>query len=142
MRLQLITLDGTKLDEDVYQVLLPTATGQIAIFDMHEPLVTAAEAGVITVVRKQGDLSQLHEHFATEGGIAEIDGKSLRILVDEASHSSEIIEAETRQALERAIELRDQAQDELSLEHAQSLVARETVRLKVAELRRHSKPKL
>jgi F-type H+-transporting ATPase subunit epsilon len=141
MRLQLVTLDGVKFDKDVYEVILPTATGSIAVFDNHEALVTVAVPGVITVVDKAGDASQLHEYFATEGGIVEIKNHEVRVLVDEAAHEREIIEEESRKALERAHELKEKAEDQISLEHAQSLVDRETTRLKVAELRRHRRAK-
>ncbi len=60
----------------------------------------------------------------------------VRVLVDEADRGDEIVEAESRQALERAHKLREQASDKVSLEHAQALVDRHAVRLKVAELRR------
>lgn len=137
MNVQLVTLDGVKFDQDVYEVILPTATGHIAVFDNHEPLVNVAVAGVMTVVHKAGDPEEKRDHFAIEGGIIEIGQHSVRVLVDDAAHGSEIIEAETKAALERAYQMRDASQDKLSLEHAQALVDRETTRLKVAELRRH-----
>lgn len=141
MRLQLVTLDGVKFDKDIYEVILPTSTGNIAVFDNHEPLVTVAVPGVITVVDKAGDSAQVHEHFATEGGIIQIESHGVKVLVDEAAHGSEIIEEESQKALERAQELKAKAEDQVSLEHAQTLVDRETTRLKVAELRRHRRSK-
>lgn len=137
MRLQLVTLDGIKFDQDIYEVILPTATGHIAIFDNHEPLVNVAVAGVMTVVHSAGDPEEKRDHFAIEGGIIEIGQHTVRVLVDDAAHSSEIIESEAREALERAYTLRDQSKDRLSLDHAQTLIDREFTRLKVAELRRH-----
>ena len=137
MKLQLVTLDGIKFDDDVYEVILPTAVGHIAVFDNHEPLVNVAVAGVMTVVHKSGDAQSQHDHFAIEGGIIEIGTHSVRVLVDDAAHSSEIIESEAKAALERAYSLRDASQDKLSLDHAQAMVDRETTRLRVAELRRH-----
>ncbi|HEU5187749.1 MAG TPA: ATP synthase F1 subunit epsilon [Candidatus Saccharimonadales bacterium] len=137
MKLQLVTLDGVKFDQDVYEVIAPTATGHIAVFDNHEPLVNVAVAGVLTVVHEAGDPEEKRDHFAIEGGIIEINQHSVRILVDDAAHSSEIIEGEAREALERAYTFRDQSKDKLSLEHAQVLIDRESTRLKVAELRRH-----
>ncbi|HRQ86714.1 MAG TPA: ATP synthase F1 subunit epsilon, partial [Candidatus Saccharibacteria bacterium] len=46
MRLQFITLRGIKVDSDVYEVILPTAAGEIAVFPGHEPLVSLAIPGV------------------------------------------------------------------------------------------------
>src|SRR3569833_1668924 len=100
MKFQLITLNGIKFDEQIYEVILPTAAGQITVLPHHEPLVSLAVPGIITVRRKLGDGAEKLEHFATEGGIIEVGADSVRILVDEAAHASEIHEAEARKALE------------------------------------------
>ncbi len=134
MNLQLITLLGTKVDDDVYEVILPTAAGEIAVFPGHEPLVTLAVPGAIAVRYKKGDENL--EYFAISGGVIEISQRAMRVLVDEADHGDDIIEAESQAALERAIELRDNAQDQVELEKAHQLVDRHAVRLKVAGLRR------
>jgi F-type H+-transporting ATPase subunit epsilon len=79
------------------------------------------------------------EYFATSSGIIEIGTDHVKILVDEADHGDDIIEAETQKALERAIAMRDSASNLVELEKATQLVDRHAVRLKVAGLRRHSK---
>lgn len=136
MKLQLVTLAGTKVDQEVYEVIIPTVDGEIAVFPDHEPLVTVAKAGVITV--RYGKEHSLHEleYFAISGGIVEITGESVRVLVDEAEHGDEIIEAETEAALERAVQMRDEASDQVELEKASQLIDRHAVRLKVADLHR------
>lgn len=134
MNLKLITLLGTKVDDDVYEVILPTAAGEIAVFPGHEPLVTLAVPGAIAVRYKKGD--EELEYFAISGGVIEISQRAMRVLVDEADHGDDIIEAESQAALERAIELRDNAKDQVELEKAHQLVDRHAVRLKVAGLRR------
>lgn len=141
MRFELVTLHGVKFDQEVYEVILPTANGHIAVFKQHTPLVSAIVPGVITVVRTATDSFDDHEHFAAEVGLVEITGQSVRVLVDEATHASEIIEEEANYALQRALELKQQATDVLSLEHAQALIDRHSVRLKVAELRRRRRTK-
>ncbi len=136
MNLQLITLSGTKVDQEVYEVIVPTVDGEIAVFPDHEPLVTVARTGVITVrYEKEHSLEKL-EYFAISGGVVEITGKSVRVLVDEAEHGDDIIEAETQAALERAVQMRDEAKDQVELEKASQLVDRHAVRLKVADLHR------
>lgn len=137
MQLELITLVGTKLNTQVYEVGLSTADGEIGIFPNHEPLVTIAVPGVISVRHKKEDNNNQLEYFAIGGGIVEISGHKVRVLVDEAEHGDDIIEAESRAALERALALRDEADDQIELEKAHQLIDRHTVRLKVAELRRH-----
>lgn len=136
MKLRLVTLSGTKLDEDVYEVVLPTVEGEIAVFPDHEPLVTLVKSGVIIVRREKTDPDDRVELFAISGGVAEIDGKHIKVLVDEADHGADIIEAESQKALDRALKMRDEASDQVELEKAHQLVDRHMIRLKVADLQR------
>ena len=135
MNLKLVTLGGVKLDEMVYSVTIPTIDGEISVLPSHEPLV--ARDGVITVRRTKE--TQDEEFFAISGGVVEIDQTGMRILVDEADHGDDIIEAETQAALERAIAARDNADDQIEREKAKQLIDRHLVRLKVADLQRHKR---
>ena len=137
MNLKLVTLGGIKLDEMVYSVTIPTIDGEISVLPSHEPLVTVARDGVITVRRTKE--TQEEEFFAISGGVVEIDQTGVRILVDEADHGDDIIEAETQAALERAIAARDNANDQIEREKAKQLIDRHLVRLKVADLQRHKR---
>lgn len=136
MRLELVTLTGVKVNEDVYEVVVPTVDGEIAVYPSHEPLVTLAKSGVITVRRTKTDSLEQLEYFAVSGGVVEIGGDFVKVLVDEADHGEEIVEAEAQAALERAKKLRDEATDQVELEKAHQLVDRHQVRLKVADLQR------
>ena len=137
MNLKLVTLGGVKLYEMVYSVTIPTIDGEISVLPSHEPLVTVARDGVITVRRTKE--TQEEEFFAISGGVVEIDQTGVRILVDEADHGDDIIEAETQAALERAIAARDNADDQIEREKAKQLIDRHLVRLKVADLQRHKR---
>ena len=139
MRLELVTLTGVKLDQEIYQANIPTTEGEIGVFPDHEDLVAIAVPGVISVRNRKDDSDDRTEFFAISGGVVEISGKRIRILVDEAEHGEEIIEAESRAALERAIKLRDETDDQIELEKAHQLIDRHQVRLKVAELRRRKR---
>jgi F-type H+-transporting ATPase subunit epsilon len=136
MNLQLITLAGVKVDQEVYEVMMPTAAGDIAVFPGHEPLVTLAVPGAISVRHKKEDKDDRLEYFAISGGVVEISQKKIRVLVDEADHGDDIVEAESQAALERAVAMRDSAKNQVDLEKAHQLVDRHAVRLKVAGLRR------
>ena len=137
MNLKLVTFGGVKLDEMVYSGTIPTIDGEISVLPSHEPLVTVARDGVITVRRTKE--TQEEEFFAISGGVVEIDQTGVRILVDEADHGDDIIEAETQAALERAIAARDNADDQIEREKAKQLIDRHLVRLKVADLQRHKR---
>ncbi len=136
MKLELITLLGTKLDRDVYEVIIPTTDGEIAVFPGHEPLVTVALSGALAVRYQKVDPNDALDYFAISGGVVEVSQTGVRILVDEADHGDDIIEAESKAALDRAVSMRDNAKDQVELEKAHQLVDRHAVRLKVAELRR------
>lgn len=137
MRLELITLSGLKMDDDVYEVLLPTADGEIAVFPGHERLITLAIPGIVSVRRNKNDHDDRMEVFATNGGVIEINGERVRVIVDEADAADEILETEAKAALALAEKLRADAKSQVDINEAQALINRHTARLKVAGLRRH-----
>ncbi len=139
MDLQLVTLTGIKVNEQVYEVILPTSEGEIAVFPSHEPLVAMVTDGIVTVRHKKEDSDEQLEYFAVTGGVVEISATRVKILVDEADHADDIVESESKAALERAMQLRDSATDQIELEKAHQLVDRHAVRLKVAGLRRRNR---
>lgn len=138
---QLVSLSGKKFDDDVYEVVLPTLDGEIGVLQDHMPLVSVATNGAIMIRRAQRDPDSQREYFATNGGVIEVADNTLRVLVDEADHADEINAAEVQRALERAEKMKTEAKDQVSLEHAQSLVDRQTVRLQVAGLKRRHQRK-
>lgn len=139
IKLELITLGGVKVDSDVYQVMLPTVDGDIAVLPGHERLVTLARQGVVSVRHDRADADDAMEHFATYGGVVEVSPHRVRVLVDEADSADEIVEAEAQAALDKARQLRVEAKDQIELEKAQQEIDRHAVRLRVAGLRRHRK---
>lgn len=133
---QLVSLSGVKYDEEVYEVILPTLDGQIGVLPGHMPLISAATDGVVSVRRTSQERDDMMDHFAISGGVIEVANNVLRVLVDEADHADEINEAETQKAIERAQQMKREAKDQVSLERAQNLIDRSTVRLQVAGLKR------
>ena len=137
-RLQLQTISGTKFDDEVYEVQLPTMSGQIGVLTGHMPLISVASHGVIKVRKKPNDPDDFMELFATNGGVVEVDHEAgiLSVLVDEADHEADIDEAEAEKAYQLAEKMKAEAQDQVSLEQAQQLMDRHAVRLQVAGLKR------
>jgi len=127
---QLVALSGTKFDDDVYEVVLPTLDGEIGVLEHHMPLVSVATNGAIMVRRNPHDPDGEREFFATNGGLVDVSNNVLRVLVNEA---------ETEAAIERAKKMKAEAKDQVSLEHAQSLIDRHSVRLQVANLKRRTR---
>lgn len=131
---------GVKFNEPVYEVILPTTDGEISVFPGHEPLISVARAGAVAVRRNKQDSDERLEYFAISGGVIEINPQGVRVLVDEADHGEDIVEAETKAALDRALKMRDEAKNQVELDEAHALVDRHVVRLKVADLRRRRRP--
>lgn len=133
--LEIVTLSGVKLSEDVHEVIIPTPDGQIAVFPEHSQLVSLADNGIISVRRNPNDSDEAMEHYASNGGVVEITKNRIRVLVDEAESSDEINEKEAADALERAKSMAKDAKDQVSLDHAQSMISAQQNRLRVAELK-------
>jgi len=138
MLLQLVTLDGVKFEEDAYSIVLPTIDGEITVLRGHMPLLTALKPGTIAIRRKADDDDTKIEHYATFGGVADVNSQKVRILVDEATHGDEINFAETEKARAEAQKQLENAKDKVEIERAQALIDRHTVRLNVATLRRRT----
>jgi len=139
IRFELVSLDGVKFSEEVYEVTLPTMDGQIGVLPKHMPLISVAKAGVILVRRNAVDRDDMREVYAISGGAIEVSGNTLRVLVDEADASDEISEDEAKEAMERAEKLKSEAKDQVSLDQAQSLIDRSAVRLQVAGMKRRTR---
>ncbi len=136
MHLQLITLQGVSVDTDIYELMAPTAAGEIAVFPGHEPLVTLAAPGALAVRYNKGDIEEKLDYFAITGGVIEINPDSIRILVDEADHGADIVEAESKAALDRAMKMKSEAKNQVEIDKASELIDRSMVRLRVADLHR------
>src|SRR5690606_10799034 len=136
MHLELVTLRGKKFDQKVYQVTIPTETGPISIFPSHQAHVTLAVPGVLAIRYNQDDSDEKLEYLAITGAVVKVTREMVRILVDEADRSDEILEEDSKAALKLAMEMRESAKDQVELEKAMELIDRHAVRLKVAELRR------
>jgi len=139
MQVQLISLQGVQLDKEVYELTIPTASGEIGVFPGHEPLVTIAKPGVVGVRYDKNDSLDKKDSWAISSGVVEITPTAVKILVDVAEPADSIVEEEAKKALENAKEMQANASNELELEKAYELIDRHSVRLKIAQVRRHKR---
>lgn len=133
---EVVTLEGLKFQENIWQVQLPTPKGMVGILPHHIPLVSLISPGVITIWRREHIPEDQVEHIATEGGFLEVDGKRVRLLADSAERADDIDELKAKEALERAKEMRARVHDEISLIEVTGTIERESARLQVAKLKR------
>lgn len=135
MQFQLITAGGVQFDEPVYEVLVPTKDGTVALFADHMPLISAGSPGVLSIRKKPADRDEAMEHFAVYGGIIQIDGKTARFVTDDITTPAEVSEQEARKALERAEELVATAPNREALREAKEVLEVHTARLHLARLK-------
>jgi F-type H+-transporting ATPase subunit epsilon len=136
LRFELVSTTGTKYDDEAYEVLVPTLSGTIAVFEDHMPLVSAGQAGVISIRKKSSDKDDDMESFAVNGGVMEVDGKTLRFIADEISAPEDISEKEAEAALARAEQLVSEAGTQQQLAEAHRLLHHSRAQLNVSRMRR------
>ncbi len=139
MHFILTAISGNKYDGEVYEVVLPTIDGRIGVLSNHMPLFSVIAPGVIAVRQKSNDPDSALTYFATYGGAIEVSDNTLKVLVDEAHQPDEVNLIEAQEAMEQAQKMKVEAKDQASLEHAQALIDRQSVRLKVAGLKRRAR---
>ena len=139
IRLKLITLNGVKIDRDVYEVMIPTRAGEIAVYGGHAPLVSVLANGIIHIRNEKRIKDADRETIAAYGGTLKVLNNELIILADEIEDPDHLKEEEVEKALKRAQELKNTAKDKVSIEKAQEMIERQTTRLKIAGLRRRKR---
>lgn len=140
-RLKLIALTGVYFDDDVYEVMLPTKAGEIAVYEGHAPLLSVAAPGLVAI-RKDKSVKDIDRKFvAIYGGTIEVLDDQVQVLVDEVDTEGSVSEAEAEKAYKRAQELKEKAKDAVTLAEAQAMIDRSSVRIKLAGIKKHSKRK-
>ena len=97
LKLEIVTPEAQIYSEDVDMVTLPGIEGEMGIYPMHVPLMTAVVPGEV-VVRKDG-----RDYFLAIGeGFVEITADRVAILTDMAVRSENIDETKAEEARRRA----------------------------------------
>lgn len=133
---EIITHDGLQFQADVYEVILPTADGEIGVLAGHEPLISVVVPGVIAIRRQPTTAPADLEYLATSGGFIEVNGKVARLLADATVHAKDVDEVKIREAIAKAEQLKSQAADEISYTDAVGQLELQLASLKLAHIRR------
>lgn len=136
MHFKLVSAQGIKYDDSAYEVLVPTKSGTIGVFENHMPLISAASGGVVSVRVKPGDSESAMKHFAVGGGVMQVDGQNLVFLSDDVTTTDEISEKEASAALARAEDLIKNAGNRTQLNEAHRLLHHSRAQLHVAGLKK------
>jgi F-type H+-transporting ATPase subunit epsilon len=136
LRFELVSTTGTKYDDEAYEILVPALGGTIAVFEDHMPLISAGQPGVISIRKKQSDKDDDMQSFAVNGGVMEVDGKTLRFIADEISSPEDISEKEAEAALARAEQLAADAGSQQALAEAHRMLHHSRAQLNVSRMKR------
>ncbi|MFA5030943.1 MAG: F0F1 ATP synthase subunit epsilon [Patescibacteria group bacterium] len=101
IHLKITTPERVVMADDVDEVVLPTAMGEIGILPHHIPLVALLAPGEIRVKKDNTE-----SFLAVSGGFIEVQPKRVIVLADTAEHAHEIDEQRAEEARKRAEELR------------------------------------
>ncbi len=132
LKLEIITPDAKIFEGDVESVYLPGLEGDMGVFPMHEPLISALVAGEVRYTVKGHT-----EVLAIGEGFAEITGNSVGILTDGAVNEKEIDDKVAEAAVKRAEELlKSNTLAGEELEATQAALARSLAMINVKRRRR------
>lgn len=113
-------------DTKIESVTVPSAAGEITILPKHERLLSLLEEGIITIRTEEEE-----EYMAIGGGYVETDGETVNIIVSRAYDQDEIDEEMTKQAIEKAKEMLNEAQSKTDIAEATALLRRSLVNMKL-----------
>jgi F-type H+-transporting ATPase subunit epsilon len=136
VRLEVVTPERAVLSEEVDEVVLPGARGQVGILPGHLPLLTQLGIGEMIIRTSGGE-----RHFFVDSGFAEVLDDTVSVLTRECEGVSEIdiekaqgelsVAEEEIERLEAKTEVEDE--DEELLERYRASLQRARSRLLVAE---------
>lgn len=131
IHLKITTPEGITYENDVFQVTIPTTSGEITILPNHIPLVSVLKTGELRVKDKVGE-----QVIAVAGGFIEMRGNNeLIILADNAERAEHIDVERAETARKRAAEQMKQAKAGEDIDYArlQAVIDREMNRIKVGK---------
>lgn len=124
-QLEIVTPEKTVFSNQVENVYLPGADGEIGVLTMHAGLVTALRAGELRYLFEGKEVS-----LAIGSGVAEVHQEKVVVLTDMALGEDEIDIQKAEQAIQRAQEKLQGVEHSLDAEevaYLQGIVAKSSV---------------
>jgi F-type H+-transporting ATPase subunit epsilon len=135
LHLDIVTPEKKVFSDAVENVYLPGADGEMGILPMHSGLVTALQPGELRYLHN-GQVVTL----AVGSGLAEVTGTKVVVLTDMALGESDIDEASTEAAIQRAKEQLQGIDHSINAEEVaflEALISRSTTALHFKKKYRH-----
>lgn len=131
IRLEVVTPNGAKVDEDVDIVNAPGFGGDFGVLANHAPFLSTIKVGTLTYENGNN-----RESLMVSGGFCEVSNNKITFLVESAEKGSEIDVERAMRAKERAEKRLAQAAqqaEKLNRRRAEIALQRAIARLKVAK---------
>ncbi|MFA7088002.1 MAG: ATP synthase F1 subunit epsilon [Patescibacteria group bacterium] len=107
IKFEIATPERVVLKEEIRQVTLPTAEGELTILPEHIPLVSILKPGVLEIKKMDDSLDVM----AVSGGFLEVMRDKIVILADTAERAVELDEQRIEEARVRAEDAKKNAVD-------------------------------
>ena len=129
IKFKIVTPERTVYEDEIDQITIPTADGEITVLPNHIPLISILVPGELDV-RKDGEEIAM----AVSGGMIEVRGNEMTILADTAERAEEIDLTRAEEARQRAEKLKDEKirMDETEFATAAAIFEKNLARIKVA----------
>lgn len=131
LKFEIITPERVVLKDEVDQITIPTAEGEITVLPNHIPLIAVLRPGEIVAKKDKEEIA-----MSCSGGFIEVTPDKVLILADTAEKAEELVEVEIEKARERAQKILEEKHiDAEKYADAAAAMERELARLKVARKR-------
>ncbi len=126
IKFEIVTPEKVVLKQEILQITVPTASGEITVLPDHIPLVSILQPGVIEIKRADNVV----EIMAVSGGFLEVMKDKVVILADTAERAEELDEARIKEAREKAEKLKEEAKnvDDVQFTNIASKIEKELAR--------------
>lgn len=129
IKFKIVTPERTVYENEIDQITLPTADGEITVLPNHIPLISILIPGELSVKKDGKEIA-----MAVSGGMIEVRANEMTILADTAERAEEIDLTRAEEARKRAEKLKDEKirMDETEFATAAAIFEKNLARIKVA----------
>ncbi|HZJ41187.1 MAG TPA: ATP synthase F1 subunit epsilon [Candidatus Saccharimonadales bacterium] len=126
IKFEIVTPERVVLKQEILQITVPTANGEITVLPNHIPLVSIIKSGVIEI--KLAD--NITEIISVGSGFIEVMKDKVVILADTAERAEELDEARIKEARANAEKLKSEAKnlDDVQFANIASKIEKELAR--------------
>jgi len=128
---KITTPEKVVYENDIFQVSIPTTTGEITVLPHHSPLVSILQAGEMKVLDKNGE-----QVIAIGSGFLEVKANNEIIILADNAERAEVIDIERAEAARKRAEEQMEAikgQEDVDYAKLQAVIDREMNRIRVGK---------